>query len=114
MQGSGVVPASHEARVGGGLVIGRHRRRVAHAGFSARIRRILDANGIPWQTHTWKVGVGGGHDRRIPLQGEDGRHRSGGPIPSMHSTCSPSSKADSCQLRRYTEMVFAGEREAGI
>jgi len=63
--------------------------------YTARIRALMDQNGIPWQTHTYKVDVGGG--------GTIGRFMSqqdmevidlGVPLLSMHAPFEMSSKVD--------------------
>lgn len=49
------------AKIGGGVVIkiyGRGHNPTSEV--RARVRALLDSNGIPWQTHTYKVGIGGG------------------------------------------------------
>ena len=63
--------------------------------YTAKIRGLMDKNGIPWQTHTYKVDVGGGGT----IGGFMSREEMdvidlGVPLLSMHSPYEMSSKVD--------------------
>jgi aspartyl aminopeptidase len=63
--------------------------------YTARIRALMDQNGIPWQTHTYKVDVGGGGTIGLFMSREDMEVIDlGVPLLSMHSPFEMSSKAD--------------------
>ena len=111
---SGVQEVSNAAKVGGGVVIKRYGRgKDAHSEFIARIRKILDAEEIPWQTHTYKVDLGGGGTiaRFLSRENMDVIDM-GVAILSMHSTYSLSSKADVYLLYRFLSAFYEGERAA--
>jgi len=63
--------------------------------YTARIRALMDRNGIPWQTHTYKVDVGGGGTIGLFMSREDMEVIDlGVPLLSMHSPFEMSSKVD--------------------
>jgi aspartyl aminopeptidase len=63
--------------------------------YTARIRALMDQNGIPWQTHTYKVEVGGGGTIGLFMSGQDMEVIDlGVPLLSMHSPFEMSSKVD--------------------
>jgi aspartyl aminopeptidase len=63
--------------------------------YTARIRALMDQNGIPWQTHTYKVEVGGGGTIGLFMSREDMEVIDlGVPLLSMHSPFEMSSKVD--------------------
>ena len=68
--------------------------RSANSEYVARLRRLLDEHGVPWQTHSYKVGYGGGTIARyfagMNMEVTDW----GVGIWSMHSTYDVASKAD--------------------
>src|SRR3984957_10708024 len=76
--------------------------------FTAKIRGLLDRNGIPWQTHTYKVDVGGGGTIGGFMSREDMEVIDFGvPLLSMHSPFEMSSKVDVWNFYR-TMSVFYG------
>jgi aspartyl aminopeptidase len=98
---------SNSASVGYGVTVKRY-----GAGFdgnsetTARVLALLEARGIPWQTHTPKVEVGGGgtiggffsaHDLEVVDVGV--------PLLSMHSPFEMSSKVDVWNLYRFLQAV---------
>ena len=95
--------ATNAARVGYGVTIKLYRGGFnANSEFTAKVRAILDKNGIPWQTQTPKVEVGGG--------GTIGGFMStqemdvidlGVPLLSMHSTFEMASKVDIWNFYRF-------------
>lgn len=63
--------------------------------YTARIRAMMDKNGIPWQTHTYKVDVGGGGTIGGFMSREDMEVIDlGVPLLSMHAPFEMSSKVD--------------------
>ena len=111
----GVQELSNAARLGHGVVIKRYGRgQDAHSEFIARIRGILDREGIPWQTHTYKVDVGGGGTiaRFLSRENMDVIDM-GVAILSMHSTFSLSSKADIFLMYRFFTAFYEGESDGG-
>jgi aspartyl aminopeptidase len=63
--------------------------------YTARIRALMDQNGIPWQTHTYKVDVGGGGTIGRFMSQEDMEVIDlGVPLLSMHAPFEMSSKVD--------------------
>ncbi|MFN8361228.1 MAG: peptidase M18 [Candidatus Kapaibacterium sp.] len=95
--------ASNAARLGYGVAIKRYGRSFdANSEFTARIRRILDENTIPWQTASYKVESGGGGTIGGFMSKEDMEVIDIGiPILSMHSTYEVSSKIDVWNLYRF-------------
>ncbi len=88
--------ASNAARLGYGVTIKRYGRGFdANSEFIARIRSILDRNGIPWQTHTPRVDVGSGGTIGGYMSAQDMEVIDMGvPLLSMHSPFEMSSKVD--------------------
>jgi len=63
--------------------------------YTARIRALMDQKGIPWQTHTYKVDVGGGGTIGLFMSREEMEVIDlGVPLLSMHSPFEMSSKVD--------------------
>jgi len=87
---------TNTARLGYGVVIKRYGRGFdANSEFIARIRKLLDENKIPYQTHTYKVDVGGGGTIGGFLSREDMEVIDlGVAVLSMHSPYELSSKVD--------------------
>jgi aspartyl aminopeptidase len=98
---------SNAARLGYGVTIKRYGRGFdANSEFIARIRAILDQNGIPWQTQTPKVDVGGGGTIGGFMSQEDMEVIDlGVPLLSMHATFEMSSKVDVWNFYRFM-LVF--------
>ncbi|MCZ6688208.1 MAG: aminopeptidase 1 [Planctomycetota bacterium] len=112
---AGVQESTNAAKVGHGVVIKRYGRgQDAHSEFIAVIRGILDKEGIAWQTHTYKVDVGGGGTiaRFLSKENMDVIDM-GVAILSMHSTFSLSSKADLFLLYRFLTAFYEGEGVGG-
>ena len=88
--------ATNAARVGYGVAIKLYSEGFnAPSEFIARIRALMDRNGIPWQTHTYKVDFGGGGTIGYFMSREDMEVIDlGVPLLSMHSPFELSSKAD--------------------
>jgi aspartyl aminopeptidase len=95
--------ASNAARLGYGVTIKRYGRGFdANSEFIAKIRAILDQNGIPWQTQTPKVDVGGGGTIGGFMSREDMEVIDlGVPLLSMHATFEMSSKVDVWNFYRF-------------
>ena len=94
---------TNAARLGGGVVVklyGRGNNPTSEV--LARVRVLLDSNGIPWQTHTYKVDVGGGGTLGAFLS-DDGMDvvDVGVGILAMHAPWSFASKADMWWLHRF-------------
>ena len=102
---------TNAARLGGGVVIKRYGRGTdPTTEMLARVRRLLDDNGIPWQTHTYKVNIGGGGTLGRYLS-DDGMDTVdiGVPILAMHATWGVASKADLWWLYQYFLASYAME-----
>ncbi|MBI3259365.1 MAG: peptidase M18 [Ignavibacteriae bacterium] len=95
--------ASNAARLGFGVAIKRYGRSFdANSEFTARIRKVLDDNTIPWQTASYKVESGGGGTIGGFMSKEDMEVIDIGiPILSMHSTYEVSSKVDVWNLNKF-------------
>jgi aspartyl aminopeptidase len=77
--------------------------------FTAKMRGLLDRNGIPWQTHTYKVDFGGGGTIGGFMSREDMEVIDFGvPLLSMHSPFEMSSKVDVWNFYRAMS-VFYGQ-----
>lgn len=107
----GVQEKNNAARMGSGVVI----KRYGHGNdpitaMLAKVRQVLDENGIPWQTHTYKVDVGGGGTlgRYLSEEGMD-TVDVGVPILAMHAPWGLASKADLWWLYRYFSASFEGK-----
>ena len=87
---------TNTAELGYGVAIKRYGRGFdANSEFTAHIRKLLDENNIPYQTHTYKVDVGSGGTIGVFLSREDMEVIDlGVPILSMHSPYELSSKVD--------------------
>jgi aspartyl aminopeptidase len=87
---------TNTARLGWGVVIKRYGHgNDANSEFIAKVRKFLDENKIPWQTHTYKVDVGGGGTLGFFLSMLDMEVIDVGvPLVSMHSTFELASKVD--------------------
>ncbi len=104
-----VQESTNAARLGAGVVLKRYGRGTDPTSeMLARVRRVLDDNDIPWQTHTYKVDVGGGFTLGTYLS-DDGMDTVdiGIPILAMHSTWSLASKVDLWSLYRYFLASYA-------
>ena len=76
--------------------------------FTAKIRGLLDRNSIPWQTHTYKVEVGGGGTIGGFMSREDMEVIDFGvPLLSMHSPFEMSSKVDVWNFYRTMSVFYA-------
>ncbi len=100
---------TNAARLGGGVVLKRYGRgNDPTSEVLAKVRALLDGNGIPWQTSTYKVDIarGGTLGRFLSDDGMDVVDI-GAPLVSMHSTWSLSPKADLWWLYRFFGAFFA-------
>ncbi|MFY9550829.1 MAG: peptidase M18 [Thermoanaerobaculia bacterium] len=95
--------ASNAARLGYGVTIKRYGAGFdANSEFVAKIRALLDKNGIPWQTQTPKVEVGGGGTIGGFLSAQDMEVIDMGvPLLSMHAPFEMSSKVDVWSFYRF-------------
>jgi aspartyl aminopeptidase len=100
---------SNAARLGFGVTIKRYGAGFdANSEFIAKIRAILDKNGIPWQTQTPKVDVGlGGTIGQFLSAQEMEVIDMGVPLLSMHSPFEMSSKVDVWYFYRFM-LAFYG------
>ncbi|MFA9217978.1 MAG: hypothetical protein ACEQSK_12850 [Sphingomonadaceae bacterium] len=103
--------ASNAAKVGFGVAIKRYGRGFdANSEYTAKIRHILDKAGIPWQTQTPKVDVGGGGTiGGFMSQQEMEVIDLGVPLISMHSTFELSSKVDVWNFYRFMKAFYAAQ-----
>jgi len=105
----GVQEHSNAAKLSHGVVIKLYGRgNSPNSEFTARFRQILEKEKIPYQTHTYKVDVGGGGTIGHFLS-RDGMEvlDCGIPLLSMHSTYSLSSKIDLWQLYRAFQAFYS-------
>jgi len=88
--------AGNSAKLGQGIAIKRYGRgNDPNSEFTARFRGILEKHNIPYQTHTYKVDVGGGGTIGGFMSRENMEVLDCGvPLLSMHSPYSVSSKID--------------------
>lgn len=109
----GVQEAGNASRLNGGVVIKRYGRGTdPNAEILAHVRRILEEQGLPWQTHTYKVDVGGGGTLGGFLSVLDMEVFDVGiPLLSMHSPYEVSSKADMYALYLFLK-AFLEDEEA--
>ncbi len=98
------------ARIGGGAVIKRYGRGSdANAEFLGKLRTLLLAEGIPFQTHTYKVDVGsGGTIGMFLAQDNMDVADVGVGILSMHSPFEISSKTDLWWFTRFCRAFLGG------
>jgi aspartyl aminopeptidase len=76
--------------------------------YTAKIRGLLDRNNIPWQTHTYKVDIGGGGTIGGFMSNQDMEVIDVGvPLLSMHSPFEMSSKVDVWNLYRTMGVFYA-------
>jgi aspartyl aminopeptidase len=75
--------------------------------YTARIRALMDQNGIPWQTHTYKVDVGGGTIGGFMSSEDMEVIDLGVPLLSMHSPFEMSSKVDVWNFYRTMSAFYA-------
>lgn len=99
---------SNSARLGYGVAIKKYGRGFdGTPEFTARVRSILDANQIPWQTQTPKVDVGGGGTIGGFMSRENMEVVDVGiPLLSMHATFEMSSKVDLWNYYRFMRAFF--------
>ncbi len=95
--------ASNAASVGFGVTVKRYGAGFdANSEFTARVLALLTANGIPWQTHTPRVEVGGGGTIGGFFSARDMEVIDiGVPLLSMHAPYEMSSKVDVWNLYRF-------------
>jgi len=107
-QFSGVQEHTNAAKIGQGVVIKRYGRgNDPNSEFTARFRSILEKEKIPYQTHTYKVDVGGGGTIGHFLSRENMEVLDCGvPILSMHSPYSLSSKIDIWSFYRASRAFY--------
>ena len=100
--------ASNTAKVGFGVTIKRYGGGFdANPEYIARVRAMLDKAGVPWQTHTPKVDVGGGGTiGRFMSQQEMEVIDMGVPLVSMHSTFEMASKVDIWNFYRFMKAFY--------
>jgi aspartyl aminopeptidase len=100
---------SNAARLGYGVAIKIYGSGFeANSEFRARIRSILDRNGIPWQTQTPRVDVGGGGTIGGFFSAQDMEVIDlGVPLLSMHATFEMSSKVDLWNFYRAMKAFYA-------
>jgi aspartyl aminopeptidase len=102
---------TNTAKLGFGVAIKRYGRGFdANSEYTAKIRNILDKAGIPWQTQTPKVEVGGGGTiGGFMSQQEMEVIDMGVPLISMHSTFEMSSKVDVWNFYRFMKAFYAAQ-----
>lgn len=108
---SGVHEKTNASKLGSGVVVKRYGRGVDPTPeVLARMRNLLDGNGIPWQTATYKVDVGGGGTLGGFLS-DDGIDTVdiGVPILSMHSPWPLASKVDVWWLTKFFYALYTTE-----
>lgn len=100
---------TNAARLGYGVTIKLYGEGFdAPSEFTAKIRGLLDRNGIPWQTHTYKVDFGGGGTIGGFMSNQDMEVIDFGvPLLSMHSPYEMSSKADDWNYYRAMSVFYA-------
>ncbi|MFI5094738.1 MAG: peptidase M18 [Candidatus Acidiferrales bacterium] len=101
--------ATNAARLGYGVTIKLYGEGFdAPSEFIAKMRGLLDRNGIPWQTHTYKVDLGGGGTIGGFMSREDMEVIDFGvPLLSMHSPFEMSSKVDDWNFYRVMSVFYA-------
>jgi aspartyl aminopeptidase len=104
----GTAEATNAARVGYGVTIKLYGPGFnAPSEFTAQLRGLMDRNNIPWQTHTYKEGTGGGTIGLFMSSQDMEVIDLGVPLLSMHSPFEMSSKADVWDFYR-TMSAFYG------
>jgi len=105
----GTEEPSNAARLGYGVAIKLYGGGFnAPSEFIARIRALMDRNGIPWQTQTPKVDVGGGGTIGYFMSREDMEVIDMGvPLLSMHAPFEMSSKVDLWNFYRTMGAFYA-------
>lgn len=100
---------TNAARVGYGVAIKLYGPGFdAPSEFTAQLRGLMDRSGIPWQTHTYKVGEGGGGTIGLFMSAQDMEVIDlGVPLLSMHSPYEMSSKADVWDFYRTMSAFYA-------
>ncbi len=100
--------ASNAARLSYGVAIKRYGEGFdANSEFTAHIRAILEQNGIPYQTQTPRVEVGGGGTIGEYMSAQDMEVIDMGvPLLSMHATFEMSSKVDLWNFYRAMKAFF--------
>jgi len=100
--------ATNAGRVGYGVVIKLYSEGFnATSEVTAHMRGILDSNNIPWQTHTYKVDVGGGGTIGLFMSRQDMDVVDlGVTLLSMHSPFEMSSKADVFDFYRVMSAFY--------
>lgn len=106
----GVQEPTNASRLGGGVVIKRYGHGTdANSEVLADVRRILRDEGLPWQTHTYKVDVGGGGTLGGFLSRRDmDVFDVGVPLLSLHAPAELASKADLYALYLFFEAFLEG------
>lgn len=101
--------ATNAAKVGFGVAIKRYGKGFdANSEYTAYIRGILDKGGIPWQTQTPKVDVGGGGTIGGYMSQQDMEVIDMGvPLISMHSPFEMASKVDLWHFYRFMKAFYA-------
>ena len=101
--------ATNAARLGYGVTIKLYGEGFdAPSEFIAKMRGLLDRNGIPWQTHTYKVDFGGGGTIGGFMSRQDMEVIDFGvPLLSMHSPFEMSSKVDDWNFYRAMSAFYA-------
>lgn len=101
--------ATNAARLGYGVTIKLYGEGFdAPSEYVAKMRGLLDRNGIPWQTHTYKVDSGGGGTIGGFMSREDMEVIDFGvPLLSMHSPFEMSSKVDVWNFYKTMAAFFA-------
>ena len=100
--------ASNAARLGYGVTIKRYGGGFdANSEYTARIRALLEKAGIPWQTQTPRVEVGGGGTIGEFLSAQEMEVIDMGvPLLSMHAPFEMSSKVDVWSFYRFMGVFF--------
>ncbi len=92
---------NNAARLGWGLVVKEYGAgRQAEGEYFAEVRRIFNAAGVHWQTHTYKAGSGGGTIAQWFANADIDAIDVGIGILSMHSPMDVSAKVDLWELYR--------------
>jgi aspartyl aminopeptidase len=95
------------ARLGWGLVFKAYGSgRQADIEYFARVRQMLDAAGVHWQTHSYKAGFGGGTIAQWFANADIDAIDVGIGILSMHAPLEVASKVDLWELYRAFKVFF--------